>query len=68
MAILVAILGTPATVDESVEAFHQMWAYVAVMALVSGLLGALIPRPSPAPTGSEVRPVAPSPLAPSTSA
>jgi EmrB/QacA subfamily drug resistance transporter len=46
VAVLVMILGTPGSVADSVTRFHHLWAYAAAAAVLSGLVGALIPRPA----------------------
>jgi hypothetical protein len=58
IAILVVILGAPATRDEALRHFQQLWFYAASMAALSGavatLLGpnAAVARSAEAPTGS----------------
>jgi NTE family protein len=47
VAVLVVILGEPTTAAESLRSFDRLWLYVAATALVSGAVGAFIPRPAP---------------------
>ena len=49
IAVLVMILGQPGSLAEAVERFHHLWLWGAGAALASGLIGAFIPRPVPAP-------------------
>ena len=42
IAVLVLILGD----EPTLESFHHLWAYAAVLAVSAGLIGATIPRPS----------------------
>jgi EmrB/QacA subfamily drug resistance transporter len=46
IAVLVMLLGEPHGPVGAVERFHHLWAYSATAALVSGIIGSLIPRPS----------------------
>jgi EmrB/QacA subfamily drug resistance transporter len=46
IAVLVMLIGTPDGLGDTVDRFHHLWAYGAAMALVSGLIGSFIPRPS----------------------
>lgn len=48
IAVLVMILSGTPTAGEGVGKFDQLWMYAATAALVSGAIGALIPRPGPA--------------------
>lgn len=48
IAVLVVLLGEPATVAEQLTGFEHLWAFVSIAALASGALGAFIPRPSTA--------------------
>ncbi|UDY35159.1 DHA2 family efflux MFS transporter permease subunit [Dermatobacter hominis] len=48
VAVLVVVLGEPTSVAGQLEAFDHLWLYVAAMALLSGVVGAFIPRPAPA--------------------
>jgi EmrB/QacA subfamily drug resistance transporter len=45
IAVLVMLLGKPRDASDALMRFHHLWAYGAAMALVSGLIGSLIPRP-----------------------
>ena len=47
IAVLVVIVGTPQGAAGAVDRFSDLWAFCAVAALTSGLLGAFIPRPAP---------------------
>jgi EmrB/QacA subfamily drug resistance transporter len=46
VAVLVMVLGAPTGAADAVTRFHHLWAYGAATALLSGLIGSLIPRPS----------------------
>jgi hypothetical protein len=46
IAVLVMLLGTPSGAADAVERFHHVWIYGAVTAALSGLIGALIPKPA----------------------
>ena len=46
IAVLVMILGTRPGAADAVTRFHHLWAYGAGTALLSGLIGLMIPRPS----------------------
>ncbi len=46
IAVLVVVLGEPAGLDDAVNRFRHLWIYGAATAVVSGLIGSLIPRPS----------------------
>ena len=46
IAMLVMLLGTPTGAADAVTRFHHLWTYGAGTALLSGLIGSLIPRPS----------------------
>jgi NTE family protein len=48
IAILVVILGTPDGPAAAVDRFSDLWAFSAVCALTSGVIGSLIPRPGAA--------------------
>jgi MFS family permease len=45
IAVLVMLVGTSAGAVDAVSRFHHLWLFCAVAALVSGSIGALIPRP-----------------------
>lgn len=47
IAVLVMILGRPNGPADAVVRFHHLWIYSAVVALLSGAIGSLIPRPRP---------------------
>jgi EmrB/QacA subfamily drug resistance transporter len=54
IAVLVMLLGTSESLAAQVTHFHHLWTYCALTAVVSGLIGALIPRPiasGPSPDG-----------------
>ena len=46
VAVLVMVLGTPSGAADAVTRFHHLWTYGAGTALLSGLIGSMIPRPS----------------------
>jgi hypothetical protein len=46
IAVLVVILGTPHGPADAVARFDHLWIYGAGAALLSGLIGLTIPRPS----------------------
>ncbi|HWW54082.1 MAG TPA: MFS transporter, partial [Acidimicrobiales bacterium] len=46
VAVLVMLLGTRPLAADAVTRFHHLWTYCASTALLSGLIGALISRPS----------------------
>jgi len=46
IAVLVALIGSQRHLADPVDGFHQLWAFSATTALVSGLIGAFIPRPA----------------------
>jgi hypothetical protein len=45
IAVLVVIVGTPSGAADAVNRFSHLWTWCAGAALLSGLVGALIPRP-----------------------
>ncbi|HXA27585.1 MAG TPA: DHA2 family efflux MFS transporter permease subunit [Candidatus Angelobacter sp.] len=45
IAVLVMLVGTTAGATDSVARFHRLWLFATVTALLSGAVGALIPRP-----------------------
>jgi EmrB/QacA subfamily drug resistance transporter len=47
IAVLVMVLGTPRDAVDAVARFHHLWLYGAGTALLSGLIGSMIPRPGP---------------------
>jgi EmrB/QacA subfamily drug resistance transporter len=48
IAVLVVLIGTPDGPADAVDRFHHLWAFGAVTALTSGLIGSQIPRPGAA--------------------
>ena len=46
IAVLVMLLGSSARASDVVPRFHHLWGFGAAMALLSGLVGSLIPQPS----------------------
>jgi EmrB/QacA subfamily drug resistance transporter len=46
IAVLVMLLATPLGAADAVNRFHHLWAYGAGTALLSGLIGSMIPQPS----------------------
>jgi EmrB/QacA subfamily drug resistance transporter len=54
VAVLVMLLGTPASVADRVTRFHHVWFYGALTALAAGVLGALIPPRSATQTAGAV--------------
>jgi MFS family permease len=49
VAVLVVLLGTPTSLDAALEASDRVWLFVATAALLSGAIGAFVPRPAPRP-------------------
>jgi EmrB/QacA subfamily drug resistance transporter len=47
IAVLVALIGSQRQLANPLEGFDQLWAFAAVTALVSGVIGSFIPRPAP---------------------
>ena len=47
IAVLVALIGSQRELADPVDGFHQLWAFGATTALVSGIIGSFIPRPAP---------------------
>jgi len=47
IAVLVMLLGKPSGTADVVTRFHHLWTYGAITAVLSGLIGSLIPRPAP---------------------
>jgi len=45
IAVLVALIGSQRQLADSLDGFHQLWAFAATTALVSGIIGSFIPRP-----------------------
>src|SRR4051812_5244310 len=44
IAVLVMVLGTPHDSADAVTRFHHLWIYGAITALLSGVIGSMIPR------------------------
>jgi EmrB/QacA subfamily drug resistance transporter len=57
IAVLVMLVGTSAGAADSLERFHHLWLFATATALLSGALGALIPRPRAALSVLRSRPV-----------
>jgi EmrB/QacA subfamily drug resistance transporter len=47
VAILVVILGTPATAEQALRNFHHLWTYIAIMAASAGVVAAFLGKPKP---------------------
>ena len=45
IAVLVALIGSQRQLADPIDGFHQLWAFAAGAALVSGVIGSFIPRP-----------------------
>ena len=60
IAVLVALIGSQRHLADPIDGFHELWAFAAGAALVSGVIGSFIPRPTPrsatadAPSGGDV--------------
>jgi EmrB/QacA subfamily drug resistance transporter len=50
VAGLVAVLGTPATAQEGLDAFQRGWSTIAAVALLAAVTALLLRRPQPAPS------------------
>ena len=46
IAVLVALIGSQRRLADPLDGFHQLWAFAATAALVSGIIGSFIPRPT----------------------
>ena len=46
IAVLVALIGSQRQLADPLDGFHQLWAFAATAALVSGIIGSFIPRPT----------------------
>jgi EmrB/QacA subfamily drug resistance transporter len=57
IAVLVALIGSQRRLADPIDGFHELWAFAAGAALVSGVIGSFIPRPRPRPANDD----APSP-------
>ncbi len=55
IAVLVALIGSQRRLADPIDGFHELWAFAAGAALLSGVIGSFIPRPPPA--GDRRRPV-----------
>lgn len=49
IAVLVALIGSQRHLADPIDGFHQLWAFAATTAVVSGVIGSFIPRPTPHP-------------------
>ncbi len=47
IAILVALIGSQRHLADPLDGFHQLWAFAAATAVISGVIGSFIPRPEP---------------------
>ena len=47
IAILVALIGTQRQLADPLDGYHQLWAFAATTAVVSGIIGSFIPRLTP---------------------
>ena len=47
IAILVVLIGSQRQLADPLDGFHQLWAFAAATAVVSGVIGSFIPRPAP---------------------
>ena len=47
IAVLVALIGSQRRLIDPIDGFHELWAFAAGAALVSGVIGSFIPRPPP---------------------
>jgi len=52
IAVLVALIGSQRHLADPLDGFDQLWAFGATTALLSGLIGAFIPRLPPRPTAA----------------
>jgi EmrB/QacA subfamily drug resistance transporter len=48
IAMLVALIGSQRELANPIDGFEQLWMFAAATALVSGVIGSFIPRPTPA--------------------
>ena len=53
IAVLVALIGSQRRLADPIDGFHQLWAFAAVAALISGVIGSFIPRPSARPATAD---------------
>jgi EmrB/QacA subfamily drug resistance transporter len=61
VALLVVILGTPHSLPDALNHFHDLWWYAAATATLSGLACTLIRRPARVPVAAEQAETGPSP-------
>jgi EmrB/QacA subfamily drug resistance transporter len=47
IAMLVALIGSQRHLADPLEGFHQLWAFAAITAIASGVIGSFIPKPAP---------------------
>jgi EmrB/QacA subfamily drug resistance transporter len=47
IATLVALIGSQRHLADPLDGFHQLWAFAAATAIISGVIGSFIPRPAP---------------------
>jgi EmrB/QacA subfamily drug resistance transporter len=47
ISVLVALIGSQRQLADPIDGFDQLWAFAALAALGSGLIGSFIPRPTP---------------------
>jgi EmrB/QacA subfamily drug resistance transporter len=62
IAVLVGLVGTQRQLADPIDGFHQLWAFGAFTALLSGLVGAFIPRPATASAPSALAPIHDEPI------
>lgn len=53
IAVLVALIGSQRQLADPLVGFRQLWVFAATTAVVSGVIGSFIPRPSPRPVEAE---------------
>jgi hypothetical protein len=46
IAVLVALIGSQRQLADPLDGYHQLWAFAATTAMVSGVIGSFIPRPT----------------------
>ena len=42
-----ALIGSQRQLPDPLDGFHQLWGFAAATAILSGVIGSFIPRPSP---------------------
>ena len=47
IAMLVALIGSQRQLADPIDGFEQLWAFAAATAMISGVIGSFIPRPTP---------------------